>query len=91
VNPGYEKPILVNRNTPMFGSIYFKIPWLRKIRPTAKRMNSMLRDSDGTQRMLSSSRNLKEIDDFNYRDSIISDAECLRRSETNCAAPHQVE
>jgi len=43
VNDGCENPILVKRTTPMLGSIYFRMPWVKKINPTAIRISSTLR------------------------------------------------
>lgn len=42
VNEGCGNPILVNRSKPIFGSVNFRIPWLKKISPTARRTSRML-------------------------------------------------
>jgi hypothetical protein len=42
VKYGCGKPILVKRITPILGSMYLRIPCVKKISPTARRMNRML-------------------------------------------------
>jgi hypothetical protein len=44
VKYGKLKPILANRSTPILGSIYFRNPWDEKIKPTARRINSIAGD-----------------------------------------------
>src|SRR5208337_2969744 len=46
VKAGIGNPMRVSRSTPSCGSMYFRIPWVKKINPTAMRMNAMLRPFD---------------------------------------------
>src|SRR5208282_3000684 len=39
---GYGKPMRVKRTTPIFASVNLRIPWVKKINPTASRMGRML-------------------------------------------------
>jgi hypothetical protein len=42
VKYGYGNPIRANRATPILGSMYFRMPWVRKIKPTASRISTVL-------------------------------------------------
>lgn len=42
VKAGYGNPIFANRRIPMDGSMYLRIPCVKKIKPTASRMKTML-------------------------------------------------
>ena len=39
---GCAKPMRVNRTTPIFESMNFRIPWVKKISPTGKRISKRL-------------------------------------------------
>ena len=56
VKYGCENPILVKRVTPMFGSMYFRMPYVKKISPTAIRTSNTLRGPS-----LGSKRNLRIV------------------------------